>query len=1026
MFFTNTDYAKDVIENCYRKFKSNVYYANNLHYQRMLIAEFEDDHNKMEQCFEQLSQMIVQENSKTWTDLFSKVKYKVFPKVSSAIKNNTDAQMLSNFIDESQEIIIDKVNFFIDAPIEVFILDTLWTLLVGKLFVEKKIFSKEIQANIFSENIFNNTEKDVLKAIDFCNLSIYKPYFNGYKNWKNNAIYTIESLYDRGIDSTLLSLDLTNYFYSVDFNFDTMEILLTKEDDNRYYDFSFITKFISDLYRTYSDIIHSIRDDLHNNQTIIPIGLVSSGLFANIYLHEFDMEILNNKKIAYYSRYVDDMIIVLPECNKEDTLCTIVNDWFKKCLIYTDDSIKIKECPYISIQNSKIKILKTFASQSKTYISVLMKEITNTSEPHLLPNVDVDLRNFLHRVHTHSADTIKIRELDTIDVDKLSLMRFIGSYLRSKKSTTSQENKVKTKNKLSYYEKIDKETYEQLKLFFKGGNLFSLYAKWDKIFYFAILYNNDFQLANAIYNDILTNINKLNFKYRFIESRKQRTINNELIRSLKESLKVSLSMAIALRYDMKLFRLTFKTKNELLHCAKLIQTANMFENSLVEFPMINFYIPCVKCNVVYSGLTYTEFYRRYDKAKLNDFSVKFSPRFIHFQEYCLSQNLLYIERINDGDFIPEIVSSYKEISETFSSALNTLSINIERTELTKKSNYYISNIRAKSPASYKATDKSNVYIALANINLEKHKMFTHGKFDLNQCTFERKSELYKLLNEAYVYSNSKFNIHLGKTGIITFKKDKNKMKEPVKFLAFPEVSIPLEWLDDVAKFVRISGTAVICGVKHFLRGNRIYNCVATIIPVGNEQGRYHNAFVTLREKNDYSPEEISLIEYNSYEYNRSPLSYNCIFNWDNINFAVFDCFELTDIYARAIMKSKLDILFAPEYNKDLDYFSSIVESAARDIYCFVVQVNTSNYGDTKIIAPYKSEMKCIANIKGGESDCVHIGKIDIREYRKYQEFEGSQDYKKWLAQQKNDEKKQEDKPYNNYKKYKKTSARHKH
>lgn len=1025
MFFTDINMAREIIVNCYRKFKSHVYYATNLQYMLLKISEFEEDHEQMDQRFDRLSEMIFCEDVKIWNDLLNSVSFKVFPKISSATTHNSDAQMLSNYVDYTREIKIDKVNFFINASIEVLIIDTLWALLIGKLIAEKNILGEEVQANVFTKNIFNNQENDILNAIDFHNLSIYKPYFSGYKSWKNNAVFTIERLYDSGQDSTLISLDLTSYFYSVDFDFDILIKILSDNNDSRFSEFSFITNLIISLYKNYSSLIYTLREDVDENQTIIPIGLVSSGVLANVYLHEFDTAITSNEKISYYSRYVDDLIIVIPSAKNDDTLKSIIDNWFSNCLVFNEDNIKMKGYHFINIQNSKIKILKMFAAQSKTYISILKKEISNTSEPHLLPNLDIDLRNFLQRVHTHPTDTIKIRELDTLDVDKLSLMKFISSYLQLKKNTTSQKEIYQNKKRLSYYEKIDKETYEQLKLFFKGGNLFSVYAKWDRIFYFAILYNNDFQLANDIYDDILTTIKSFSFQYTNIKKRKQITVNNELKRSLKESLKISLSMAIALRYDIKLFRDIFKTKNDLLHCARLIQSANMFDNMLVEFPMINYYNPSIQCHITYSGLIYTEFRRRYDESVLNNFAIKFSPRFIHFQEYCISQNILGLAKINDGNFIPNVVNSYKEISQMFSSSINSLSMSVERTEVTKKENYIVSSVKVKSPSNFIPTDKSNIYIALANINLEKHELFKHGKFNFNQCTFERKSELYKLLNQAYIQSNNKYSIDFGRTGNMTFRKDENHSKEPVKFLAFPEVSIPVEWLDDVAKFVRKSGTAVICGVKHFLRGNRIYNCVATIVPVGNEQGRYHNAFVTLREKNDYSPDEISLMEFNHYEYNKSPVSYNCIFNWDDINFSVFDCFELTDINARAMMKSKLDILFAPEYNKDINYFSNIVESASRDIYCFVVQINTSHYGDTKIIAPYKSEIKCIANIKGGERDIIHIGKIDISEYIKYQDFEGSQEYKKWITQEKNEERKKKQDQFYEYKKYKKTSARHK-
>ena len=45
--------------------------------------------------------------------------------------------------------------------------------------------------------------------------------------------------------------------------------------------------------------------------------------------------------------------------------------------------------------------------------------------------------------------------------------------------------------------------------------------------------------------------------------------------------------------------------------------------------------------------------------------------------------------------------------------------------------------------------------------------------------------------------------------------------------------------------------------------------------------------------------------------------------WKGIQFTVYNCYELTDIVHRCIFRSDLDVLFAVEYNKDINYFSNI-------------------------------------------------------------------------------------------------------
>ena len=78
-------------------------------------------------------------------------------------------------------------------------------------------------------------------------------------------------------------------------------------------------------------------------------------------------------------------------------------------------------------------------------------------------------------------------------------------------------------------------------------------------------------------------------------------------------------------------------------------------------------------------------------------------------------------------------------------------------------------------------------------------------------------------------------------------------------------------------------------------------------------------------------------------------------------------------------------MIVPELNKDTLYFSNIVESASRDLHCFIVQANTSKYGDSRITGPYNSLFKDIIKVKGGENNVLLIGTVDclaVQEKRK--------------------------------------------
>ena len=86
-------------------------------------------------------------------------------------------------------------------------------------------------------------------------------------------------------------------------------------------------------------------------------------------------------------------------------------------------------------------------------------------------------------------------------------------------------------------------------------------------------------------------------------------------------------------------------------------------------------------------------------------------------------------------------------------------------------------------------------------------------------------------------------------------------------------------------------------------------------------------------------------------------------------------------------------MFSIEYNQDTSYFSNIVESTTRDLGCFVVQVNTSNYGDTRIVGPCKRNYLNICSISGGEINSIHIGKVCLNDYRDYKVYERKPEFK---------------------------------
>ena len=235
----------------------------------------------------------------------------------------------------------------------------------------------------------------------------------------------------------------------------------------------------------------------------------------------------------------------------------------------------------------------------------------------------------------------------------------------------------------------------------------------------------------------------------------------------------------------------------------------------------------------------------------------------------------------------------------------------------------------------------------------------------------------------------------------------NGKNDKVDFLVFPEFYMPLQWISDVLAFVRKSGITVVSGLQYVTSGHQAYNNVAIFAPVNT--GRYTSSVLFAREKNDYAPMERQILALEKYICVDQEKPVYQMINNRGIDYGLFLCYEFTDIIARALYKDKVDIIFTPEHNRDTSYFSNIIETTARDLHVFIVQANTSIYGDSRITGPFGRNDRNVLQIKGGDKDDIIIGTIELGKVKKYQQDEKVdfdnkiQEYLKYNRKQKYEE-----------------------
>jgi hypothetical protein len=397
--------------------------------------------------------------------------------------------------------------------------------------------------------------------------------------------------------------------------------------------------------------------------------------------------------------------------------------------------------------------------------------------------------------------------------------------------------------------------------------------------------------------------------------------------------------------------------------------------------------------VIHPLLTYTEASKNgtlkdltsinldFKNHKLDQALIKNSPRRVKFWECCMS-------------VANETISSYHRKKE--SETNNKIESEIFGVNNKKKEPFYLDEaferfklINGNHIAKYELDDdgfRNKFYVC--NSEVKKNSPIVN----IQEITVNKKKRSSKKFKIAFantkVEENNILNSMRGTPNLASERYDKlAKIVKKVRLdksdvLLFPEFFIPINLLSSVVKYAERNQVLTITGLEHVKIKNTVFNFIVTILPF--EVDGVSDAVVVFRLKNHYAHIEESLIKGNHFKIAK-PKEYRYdIFNWQNLYLSPYYCFELANVWHRSLFKSKLDLLVGVEWNKDTNYFSNIVESCSRDLHCYVAQVNTSQFGDSRLTQPVESARLDILRLKGGTNDAILTAEIDLERIREFQ------------------------------------------
>jgi len=951
----------DLVKIAFRKLKAHVYFDKTTLPLRDKVVAFEmasDFEEKLIAIATAYDSTTLMEESSFMVDIISSISALPFPKKMKPTERGEEAVISVG--NPKEKAVISELQYFIDMDVSGHILGILWILAFGKR-LDEMCFEKA-RGNRLRPSLIWNNEGEVIPTP-----ALFEPYFAQYSLWRDGGLSCAEDLLSKGHDALILTLDLKKFYYKAGLTKDTFDTLINTEDSIRD---RFLHSAIFTIMQKYTEVLK--RKKVDHNGIVLPIGFLPSAVLSNWCLAKFDQGVLDFWNPSYYGRYVDDIIIVekiekgseIYKEARENTLTkNIVVDYYlgngRRKLSATfieqiSDSTSImtsakheptsesdklyRVCPQfclsedsrLEFQSVKTRIIALFADNNSTaLLNKFKNEIhENISEFRLMPEVgeafSQDDFSVFYRLD-NDATINKLRGIKEISMDKYELSKFLGRY-RVVSSLVDDGN-------IKKFTKI-------IGRMFNDRELIDNHMLWERVFEIFIT-DKDYIGFAKFAKKVRTAIESLTICLEDTEKPNNNILTEETKRSLKQHFTATLNRVLSLLWGEKVSEITKTTKEQLL-----------LREAYLDTRMSNKYIMAVPGEIIEHPLN------SYGESTINftDFAESFDY-ICNSQARCIAKYAMlpYFRQSQDIG-ISMLLSSICPKSEdvrctSYIEYIDEIKQEVEEVPLV------VDNIGKSHIFTIGDKVSGKLRIAIANVNVgDVSNLDSVLKGRKPNRRYSRYRTLANLVNDA--------------------------ITEKVDMLVLPENYVPFEWLSSLASKAAREGLSIITGVEHMIAGKNVYNYTAIILPF-----KYFETIPTaatfFQLKKHYSPEEKRIIEGYGYTAIEETVP-RPLYRWHDCYFPVYCCYELASINDRAEFMSWADMVVAVEFNSDVNYFGNIVESLARDLHCYFIQVNTSQFGDSRITQPTKSEERNLISVKGGLNQSVLIGEIDIQKLREFQ------------------------------------------
>lgn len=605
------------IKVAYRKLKSYVYYDKTDLRLRERLAKFECS-EKFEANLKAVLQVadaadpVSDRRFKRW---LRQIGYRVVPKKLKPARSTTldedEGKFITN-VTSAPYVDVETVNYFFDGPVELHLLAVLWLMREGR-HLDAKLLPECCGSRLSS----------ALHEEDDDSLQLFAKYHEQYSRWRDTGISKAKQLLvEERRSVAILGLDIREYFYRVDLDFDDVREALREAgalgNEGALLD---CIEAIGKAYRAcIAPLLSQTHTDLAKFEGGLPIGLCSSLVLANWYLQDFDAAVLKFVRPAYYGRYVDDILLVVaasqdPNKGQVNPVEAFVNELLVRPHLLkrpVGGTYHLRARPTLQLQQRKCILQYFDARHSIAGLEKYKKKLEKNGSDFLLLPVD-EADNSMEDVAyelLYEGSVNKFRSVKGVAENRYELAKHLARQTILHMVTDDPP---------------DRKVSQGLQNFFKGRCAIEYFDLWERVFTLLGI-AGDKVIAKAFMKQLKVEIRRVRYPVA--------QVTRGLVANLEQHLKLALALSDSVcEEDNGLSDLFGDVPSE------EFRRANLLRHHFVRAPLLNF--------TTYTGPLSERMLKAQAKLDLN--KLAWTPRFLNFDECML---LAYSGNVQRGKATP--------------------------------------------------------------------------------------------------------------------------------------------------------------------------------------------------------------------------------------------------------------------------------------------------------------------------------------------------------------------------------------